>query len=788
MEAPAEAVRIVKAMEKKDTSSRGLPEDLQLGDDVYLLLERNELGQLTKVPSLNGSLSIRRGSEGRVVGLPDGRADAVEVEFFEQGTGLFARHDLAKTEGVEIDQQGLSRVLDLLQALQRDLPNDELEVSIVAIMGKFRQGKSFLLNLLVQYFQWLEVEWLQQTGVNDEGALVSPGSQGDTTLYFCGRQPGEGTGACLLGGKQCPACQRFQAGRAESPAPRAAPTGDPSWWEADQLVPHSFKVQRQTETCTKGIEIYPRPFLLRRAGKQTAVLLMDSQGAFDGMINEKQSQTILALTTVLASTVIYNLKGNIGEENIRHTTDVANFVTTALSLTPDTTGDAKEGPLGHLSFLLRDFDYPYADGRRDEEVSWDVRVRMAEEDLNRFEREVATLKGSFRSVRLSWMCHPGDEVEQGRGAVRLGGIRQLFMQLLDEYVWHSFESGKFGFPFPSRSIFDGTPLTANNLAAHLENLRKVLFDCDLKMAPPRWMATQLMKKSCDEFKCSVEQLLIVKLPAIRLEATGFGGYYTSDLDDFYTVTKLVQLQDRVISTSEKCPGDASTGTVSGSAVNLLGSTGTLVGDEIRWSGAQAGCLQLCAAPAIPQVWVRQALTREQVAAAENELCQKAEQLKAAETELERLRRRAEDMLQQRLDSFREQVAQMLRPVQGELQGFLRELRQGLLESLDARAFEVRARIAQQEAEAATRRGELAAQRERIAVLETKMLKAELQHVKGVNDLSADRRRDIHTPHRGWGLSMWLTDWCLVPSRCDHACCGGDAREPGAREDRLGMVE
>mmetsp|Transcript_10803 Transcript_10803/g.30458 ORF Transcript_10803/g.30458 Transcript_10803/m.30458 type:complete len:806 (+) Transcript_10803:163-2580(+) len=775
MERLAQAVRVVKAMEKKDTSCRGSAQDFRLDDDVYLLTERNSLGQFTKVDSLDGGLSIRRGSEGRIVGLSSDGGTAVQVEFFEQGTGLFDSRELAKTEGVELDQENLARVIEPLQQLQRDLNYEDLEVSIIAIMGKFRHGKSFLLNLLAQYFEWLELEWLQQTGVNDQGSLVSLGGDGSSRdVYYCGQKemaavghsgeeaqedPERHVGLCAPPprGSQCASCRRYQEQSGVPATCRASPGGEAGWWSSDQPIQQSFKVQRQAETCTKGIEIFPRPFLLRRAGKQTAVLLMDSQGAFDGVINERQSQTVLALTTVLASHAIYNFKGNIGEENIKHTMDVANFVKTALRMTSG--NDPESRPLGCLSFLLRDFDYPYPDGRRDEEVPWDERLARAAEDLNRFQ-EASVLGDSFRNVRLSWLCHPGEQVEQGRAAeLKMGSVRQLFMQQLDEFVWNSFESSSSGFPFPSRSVFDNAPLTVNNLAAYLENLRRVLFDCDLKLAPPRWLATQLIQQIMDEFKAYLDERVLVSLPAIQLKATGgCGGYYASDLDDFYSITKLVQLQDRVISTSERCPGSPSVGTVSGNAITLLGGVGSLVGDEIHWSsGETPGCLARCGPALPPQVWYRQALTKEQVTAAEVELQDLSRSITVAEAELVRFRQEGDSKLAELADSFRERLAHMLQALQAESQGLQQDLRRSLAEALDTKLLDARAAVAQKEAEVSRQRTELAGQRERIAVLEAKMAKAEVRHLKG-----GVVEPKPQAPRNAWAVTgplAWLFEPC-----------------------------
>jgi len=335
------------------------------------------------------------------------------------------------------------------------------------------------------------------------------------------------------------------------------------------------------------------------------------------------------------------------------------------------------------------------------------------------------------------------------------------MQLVDEYVWNSFESGKSGFPFPSRSIFDNAPLTVNTFTPYLENLRKVLFDCDLKLAPPRWLAAQLMKKTTDEFKVYVDSLVRVSLPSIQLKATGgCGGYYASDLDDFYSITKLVQLQDRVISTSERCPGDPTIGTICGNAICMMGSTGVLTGDEIHWtSGKPAGCLQ-CQASLPAQIWHRQALTREQVSAAEAELQDHCKLITTAEAELVEFRQQADSKLAELTNAFRDRLAHMLQALQGEAQGLQQDLRGILAETLDAKLLDSRAAIAQKEAEVAAQRGELAAQRERIAVLEAKMAKAEVRHLKSGGSMQSKSRPS--SSRKDWVGSSMPFAWLLGP--------------------------
>jgi len=703
-----EAVRIVRAIEKKDTNARGAEQDFAVGDEVYILVERNQTGQRTKAQSVDGSLSVKRGSEGRVSELPaagaPGGKDAVVVDFFGQGKGLFLRKELARVEGVEIDQAGLQVVTEALESLQREHGTEEgLEVAIVAVMGKFRHGKSFLLNLLASYFEWLEAH----------------------------------------------------------PQPRSAPEGGKaaSWWGPDRPVPQHFRVQRQAETCTKGIQILPRPFLLRRAGgRAVAALLMDSQGTFDGVINERQSQTILALSSVLASNVIYNFKGNLGEENLSHAMDIANFVRSALGCGAD-----NKPCLGRWAFMLRDFDYPYVDGQRDQDVSWEVRRQTAKDDLNRFDDEVAQLNHTFASVDVSWLCHPGDRIEQhDTSQPKMSSIKELYMQLLDEFVWHTFESDQAQFPSPSRVIFDGVvPLTVKNFSAYLEDLRKVLFDCDLNMAPPRWMATQLMRKTQAEFTVHLDQMQMVKLPVIQHHATsGFGGYYTSSVDDFYSISKVVQIGSDIIATSEKCPGNPMTGTAKGDVISMLGGQGVLAGDDIHWKNMDSvWCFSLFVAPIPPQVWSRQALTREQVAEAEAELQGQAKGVRDAEADVLLLRRLTEGVLATHVDKYGVSMRQALQTSRGELERFQDELRASLTEVLEAKFARIAMQIAQKEVELAQQREDLTGQRARIAVLESKMLKAELQRLEHGDDAFWPNQPQGRPQKLSWAQTMEYLRCC-----------------------------
>jgi hypothetical protein len=53
-------------------------------------------------------------------------------------------------------------------------------------------------------------------------------------------------------------------------------------------------------------------------GEKVAVILMDTQGAFDSQSTVRDCATVFALSTMLSSVQIYNLSQNIQEDDLQH--------------------------------------------------------------------------------------------------------------------------------------------------------------------------------------------------------------------------------------------------------------------------------------------------------------------------------------------------------------------------------------------------------------------------------------------------------------------------------------
>ena len=115
---------------------------------------------------------------------------------------------------------------------------------------------------------------------------------------------------------------------------------------------------------TRGIWLWSEPALLRDArGERVAVLLMDTQGAFDLSSTVRQCATIFALSTMLSSVQLYNLSSNIQEDDLQHLQLFTEYGRLALedqsAAGPSAAAGNRPAPFQSLFFFVRDWSYPY---------------------------------------------------------------------------------------------------------------------------------------------------------------------------------------------------------------------------------------------------------------------------------------------------------------------------------------------------------------------------------------------------------------------------------------------
>eukprot|EP01051_Picozoa_sp_SAG22_P022765 SAG22_NODE_5588_length_988_cov_3.145107_1_plen_229_part_01 len=171
-----------------------------------------------------------------------------------------------------VDEPKASIVLheELLQPILDKVP-PTMKISVVAVAGAFRTGKSFLLGLFLRY--------LEAGAEGADGAWLSEG--GD---YLDGNS-NEAPGGLVRAGSE----QGF-----------------------------AWKGGRKRQTT--GIWIWSEPRILKMpgTGEEVALLLIDTQGMFDSQLTAQLTACIFGLSTLISSRMIYNLQGRIQEDNLQH--------------------------------------------------------------------------------------------------------------------------------------------------------------------------------------------------------------------------------------------------------------------------------------------------------------------------------------------------------------------------------------------------------------------------------------------------------------------------------------
>uniref|UniRef100_T1H2D5 GB1/RHD3-type G domain-containing protein n=1 Tax=Megaselia scalaris TaxID=36166 RepID=T1H2D5_MEGSC len=124
-------------------------------------------------------------------------------------------------------------------------------------------------------------------------------------------------------------------------------------WLGDEDKPlEGFSWRGGSERDTTGILMWSEIFLYEKNKDKLAIILLDTQGAFDSQSTVRDCATVFALSTMLSSVQIYNLIQNIQEDDLQHLQLFTDYGRLALA-------DTGKTPFQRLQFLVRDWSYPY---------------------------------------------------------------------------------------------------------------------------------------------------------------------------------------------------------------------------------------------------------------------------------------------------------------------------------------------------------------------------------------------------------------------------------------------
>ncbi|XP_055966477.1 atlastin-2 isoform X1 [Sorex fumeus] len=127
----------------------------------------------------------------------------------------------------------------------------------------------------------------------------------------------------------------------------------PGWMGSGDEPLTGFTWRGGCERETMGIQVWDEVFVVDRPdGTKVAVLLMDTQGAFDSQSTIKDCATVFALSTMTSSVQVYNLSQNIQEDDLQHLQLFTEYGRLAME-------QIYQKPFQTLMFLIRDWSYPY---------------------------------------------------------------------------------------------------------------------------------------------------------------------------------------------------------------------------------------------------------------------------------------------------------------------------------------------------------------------------------------------------------------------------------------------
>uniref|UniRef100_A0AAG5CQ62 GB1/RHD3-type G domain-containing protein n=1 Tax=Anopheles atroparvus TaxID=41427 RepID=A0AAG5CQ62_ANOAO len=254
----------------------------------------------------------------------------------------------------------------LTEILLQDTIKDRAIV-VVSVAGAFRKGKSFLLDFFLRY---MYAKYMHHTSVID--------------------------------------------------------------WLGDESEPLSgFSWRGGSERDTTGILMWSDIFLHDRAnGEKLAIILMDTQGAFDSQSTVRDCATVFALSTMLSSVQIYNLSQNIQEDDLQHLQLFTEYGRLALA-------DSGKKPFQRLQFLVRDWSFPYEAeyGALGGQVILQRRLEVSDKQHPELQSLRRHITSCFSEIACFLMPHPGLTVAINPSFDgRLSDITDEFKKSLRELV------------------------------------------------------------------------------------------------------------------------------------------------------------------------------------------------------------------------------------------------------------------------------------------------------------------------------------------------------------------
>ncbi|XP_033835423.1 atlastin-2 isoform X1 [Periophthalmus magnuspinnatus] len=181
--------------------------------------------------------------------------------------------------------------------------------------------------------------------------------------------------------------------------------GEP-WMGGDDEPLTGFTWRGGCERETTGIQVWSEVFVVQKPdGSKVAVLLVDTQGAFDSQSTIKDCATVFALSTMTSSVQVYNLSQNIQEDDLQHLQLFTEYGRLAME-------EIYSKPFQSLMFLIRDWSYPYEHdyGLQGGNTFLERRLQVKQNQHEELQNVRKHIHSCFSNIGCFLLPHPGLKV------------------------------------------------------------------------------------------------------------------------------------------------------------------------------------------------------------------------------------------------------------------------------------------------------------------------------------------------------------------------------------------
>ncbi|KAM3622740.1 uncharacterized protein V6R79_002633 [Siganus canaliculatus] len=176
-----------------------------------------------------------------------------------------------------------------------------------------------------------------------------------------------------------------------------------SWLGGEEEPLTGFTWRGGCERETTGILAWSEVFVVDKPdGSKVAVLLIDTQGAFDSQSTIKDCATLFALSTMTSSVQVYNLSQNVQEDDLQHLQLFTEYGRLAME-------EVYEKPFQTLMFLIRDWSYPYEHpyGLEGGSSFLEKRLQVKQNQHEELQNVRKHIHSCFSNISCFLLPHPG---------------------------------------------------------------------------------------------------------------------------------------------------------------------------------------------------------------------------------------------------------------------------------------------------------------------------------------------------------------------------------------------